>query len=123
MTALDAKFRALATKLITKNGKSVTFASVTAGEYNPSISEVTNTSISATVKAIVEDYDLHSSGAGFSSGLIFSGDKKFSIAAAGITKPKPGDKITLDGVFYSVMRVTEVWSGEQICLFECQARA
>lgn len=123
MTSLDTKFRKLATDLIAKNGKSVTYTSITAGGYNPASGSSGSTAIAVTVKVLVEDYSLHSSGAGFSTGLILSGDKKFSIAAVGLTKPKPGDTITLDGVIFIIVRVTETWSGELISIFECQARA
>lgn len=122
MTVLDIRFRKLSTDLIDRYGKSVTLTNVTTGSYNTATSSITNTTSDTTVKALVEDYSLHSSGAGFDSGLILSGDKKFSIAAAGITTPKPGDSITLDSVLWKVVRVTEVWSGEQIAMYELQAR-
>ena len=119
---LDAKMRPLATKLVAKNGKSVTLTSITVGAYDPATGAATPTSTPATVKAVVSDYSTRRDGAGFTAGLILSGDKKFSIAAEGITKPKPGDTITLDGVVYAVVRVTETWSGELVALFDIQAR-
>lgn len=123
MTALDTKFRALATRLIDKNGKSVTFTSVKGLVYDTETRIAHNASHPVTVKALVEDYSLIGSGTTFQEGLVSGGDKKFSLAAAELTvKPKPGDSITLDTVVWNIVRVTEIWSGEQISLFECQAR-
>lgn len=123
MTALDTRFRSLATKLINKYGKSITLTSVTTGTYNPATGSVTNTTSSATVKAIVEDYSYQDSGSGFTEGLIKVGDKKFTVAAIDLSSaPKPGDTITLGSSTYSVIRVIETWSGEQIASYEIQGR-
>lgn len=123
MTALDKKFRKLATNLIDKYGKSVTLTSVTNGAYNPATGTSAKTTATSTVKAIVEDYSLHSSGVRFQTGLIKAGDKKVTIAALGIiTKPKPSDTITIDTVAWNIVRVVETWSGEQIAVYECQLR-
>jgi len=122
MTVLDAKFRALSDKLIDKYGKSVTLTSVTNGAYNPATGTSAKTTATSTVKAIVEDYSLHSSGVGFQTGLIKAGDKKVTIAALGITKPKPSDTVTIDAVVWNIVRVVETWSGEQIAVYECQLR-
>ena len=122
MTALDTKFRALSNRLIDKYGKSVTLTSVTNGAYNPATGTSAKTTATSTVKAIVEDYNLHSSGVGFQTGLIKAGDKKVTIAALGITKPKPSDTITIDTVAWNIVRVVETWSGEQIAVYECQLR-
>lgn len=122
MTALDTKFRALSNRLIDKYGKSVTLTSVTNGAYNPATGTSAKTTATSTVKAIVEDYSLHSSGVGFQTGLIKAGDKKVTIAALGITKPKPSDTVTIDAVVWNIVRVVETWSGEQIAVYECQLR-
>ena len=121
MTALDTRFRSLATKIINKYGKSITLTSVTTGTYNPATGSVTNTTSSATVKAIVEDYSYQDSG--FTEGLIKVGDKKFTVAAIDLSSaPKPGDTITLGSSTYSVIRVIETWSGEQIASYEIHGR-
>ena len=82
MTQLDTLFRGLATNLIEQFGKEVTFTSIGGVVYDPDTLTSHNSSVAVTVKAIVEDYSLHSSGMGFQTGLILSGDKKFSVAAA-----------------------------------------
>lgn len=123
MTALDNKFRPLATKLIAKYGKSVTHTSVSAGTYNTATGEAANTDSASTIKSIIEDYGSLKDSSGFESGHILAGDKKFTIAAQSFTTaPKEADKITVDGVVYSVVRVIETWSGEQIAAYEIQGR-
>jgi len=118
MTKLDTRFRALATRLINKYGKSITLTSVTTGSYNPATGSVTNTTSAASVKALVEDYKT-----GFADGLVKIGDKKFTVAAIDLSSsPKPGDTITLGSATYSVIRVIETWSGEQIASYELQGR-
>lgn len=120
MTALDTRFRSLATRLIDKNGKAVTFTVTGTSEYYPSLGIAEKSSTDYAVKAIVID---HSQAAVFQSGgLVLAGDKQFTLAAAGITKPKPGDTITLNSVIYPIVRVVETWSGEEIAVYECQAR-
>jgi len=123
MTVFDTKFRALALKQIAKYGKEVTIKIITAGEYDPAIGAVGSSSSNQTVKAIVEDYSLISSGEGFSSGMIIAGDKKFTVAASGITKPKPGDTVTLNSIVYQIVRIVETWSGEQVAMYEIQGRS
>ena len=120
MTALDKRFRKLATLKIAKYGASVTFRSVTSGQYDPLTGSSNNTITDIDTKALVEGFEPDEI-----VGLILASDKKFSIAAAGIPKPKPGDKIILEEIAYVIQKdgVKEVWSGEQICLFEVQGRA
>src|SRR5690242_4225934 len=105
MTALDNKLRKVATKVIAKYGSPITLKSITAGSYNPSTGSSSTTTTSTVSKAAVENYKARE----FVEGLILMGDKKFTIAAAGITKPKPGDKIMLSGRDYSVISVAEIW--------------
>lgn len=119
MTALDKTLGKVATKVIAKYGSPITFKSITTGSYNPSTGSSATTTTSTVTKAVVEDYNPRE----FVDGLILMGDKKFTVAAAGITKPKPGDKIMLNGKDYAVIRVSEIWSGEEIAAFEVQGRA
>lgn len=119
MTALDRKFRSLATRLIAKNGKGVTYTSISNGSYNAADGSVTNTETPITVKAIIEDLGSQS---GKESWQIQAGDKKFTIAAESLQNPKRGDKITLNSVVYGVENIRETWSGEQIAMYEIHGR-
>lgn len=123
MTKLDDRFRPLATNLIAKYGKSVTYTSVSSGSYNTATGEAANTESTSTIKAIVEDYGSLKQSSGFESGHILAGDKKFTIAAQSFSSsPKETDKITVDGITYMAIRVIETWSGEQIASYEIQGR-
>lgn len=125
MTALDITARNLAKKLINKSGKSLQIEFMGDRDYNPSTGSTTgDPSTIKTVKMVIADFDLQDSGAGFASGLIVAGDKNFSIAAADIPGlvPKSGDKITLNGDIWTIERVRETWSGEQIAKYDCQGR-
>lgn len=118
MTQLDTLFRGLATNLIGQFGKEVTFTSIGGVVYDPDTLTSHNSSVAVTVKAIIEDYKPREYG----TGLILVGDKKLSVAAAGLTKPKPGDTVTLDSDTWSVISVNEEWSGEQISMYSIQIR-
>lgn len=125
MTNLDDKFRPLAASLIAKFGKSITLTGAASDPvYDPSTGGVTaGTPSTQIVKALIEDYSLHSVGAAFSSGLILTGDKKISIAARGlIVSPTPGFMVTLNGVVWNVVNVQETWSGEQVAMYALQVR-
>lgn len=118
MTALDEKFRPLATRLIAKFGSAITYTTVTAGTYSTSTSEVTNTEASVSTYATIAAADETS----FKGGTILTGDKKFTIPAEALTAPKAGDKITLSGIIHAVIDVREIWSGEQIAAYVIQGR-
>lgn len=118
MTQFDTLFGGLATDLIGQYGKDVTFTSIGGVVFDPETLTSHNSSVPVTVKVIVEDYKPRE----FGTGLILVGDKKFSVASAGLTKPKPGDTITLESSIWSVISVNEIWSGEEIAMYEIQAR-
>lgn len=118
MTALDSKFRPLATRLIAKFGAAITYTSVTVGMYNESTGESINTESSVSTYATISAADATS----FEGGTILSGDKKFTIPAEALTAPKAGDKITFGGIIHAVIDVREIWSGEQIAAYVIQGR-
>lgn len=123
-TVLDKIARPLANKMIAQFGALVTITKVTPGAYDPNTSAATPTEVAETVRALVEDYNLVDSGAGFAAGLITFGDKKITVAATAITfEPTAGDKITYNSEVFTVMRVLKTYSGEQVAIYEIQARA
>lgn len=116
---LDATARPLALKLINKYGATITYTTVTAGSYNPATSTATPSEASASVKAVVETY----SGVTFFSNLITAGDKKLTVPASSFAaEPKPGDKITLDSLVYTVIAVKQIFSGALAAIYEIAAR-
>lgn len=118
MTALDQKFRPLATRLIAKYGAAITYTTVTVGTYNTSTGETTNTESAVSTYATIAAADATS----FEGGTILAGDKKFTIPAEALTAPKAGDKITLGGIIHAVIDVREIWAGEQMAEYVIQGR-
>lgn len=117
MTALDKKFLPLSKSLIGRFGKTITIAH-SVFVYDPATGGSVESITSFAIKAIIEDYK----GTDFASGLIQQGDKKITIPAVGIEKPKPGYTMTFDSMTFQVVRVTETWSGEQVAVYEIQVR-
>lgn len=120
MTTLDDKLRPLASRLIDKFGKSVTITYNTPGAYDPDTRTATVSASAVTANATIEDY-----GAGemfASNGLIVMGDKKLTFAAADVTRPEPGDTVTIDSVVWSIISVFETWSGALVATYKVQAR-
>ena len=116
---LDATARPLALKLIEKFGATITYTVVTAGAYDPATSTATPTTANLTVKAVVETF----SGTVFFSDLIVAGDKKLTVPASSFSaEPKPGDKVTLDAVVYTVIACKPIFSGALAAVYEIAAR-
>lgn len=116
---LDATARKLATKMIGQFGKSITLTTVTAGAYNPATGLAGQTTADASVKAIVEEYK----GFDIANDLAKAGDKKVTVSAADLaSRPSPVDRLTIDGVVYTIMQVKAISSGELDALYEIQGR-
>lgn len=122
MTALDTRFRRLAADKIAQYGMLVTLKVNTAAAYDPATGASVQTTKSSAAYALISDYSLQNSGAGFAAGLILSGDKKFIIAALDNSQLKPGDGIVLNNETYVIIIVRETWSGEQVSMYEAQGR-
>lgn len=123
MTELDNELGPLALELIEEFGKLVQYTKVSEGEYDPETGSATPSGEPVDVKAIVEDYDLQGSGAGFAAGLIETGDKKLTLAGASFDEePTPSDIFGIDGEDFTILNVKNVYSGELVALYVCQAR-
>lgn len=122
-TVLDKIARPIAKSLIQQFGASVNFTQVEQGEYDPSQSEAPVVERTYIIKALVEDYNLVDSGAGFAGGLIEFGDKKITIAATSLPfTPTAGDKVEAVNQTFTIIRITTIYSGEQPALYEMQGR-
>jgi hypothetical protein len=120
---LDITARALALRLIAKNGKSITYIDVIDGVYDPATGSAAPTETSYQLKGIVEDYSYRSAGAGFAAGLVREGDKHITIAASGLVfTPQAGDRVTVDGTTYAALNVKAVYSGELVAIYEVHGR-
>ncbi len=123
MTELDAELPGLALELIAEFGKVVVYSVVSAGVYNVATGDILPGEVNSTIKVIVEDYNLQSSGQAFASGLIESGDKKLTVAAQSFAAlPTTEDKFVVDGVTYRVVNVKITYSGELPAIYELQGR-
>lgn len=122
MTALDTKFRALATKLIDKYGKAATYTTVTSttGAYDPLTgTDTTTVETDTAIKVFISSF----SGNDYADGLIKRSDKKLLISGEDLTNPELGDKVTIDSTVYQIIPpAIETWSGEQIAMYTLQAR-
>jgi hypothetical protein len=116
--ALDAVARKVSSQLITKFGATITLTRVTEGVYDPSTGSTTNTETSETIIGVVDEYKSYD----FVNGLAVAGDKKIICAASDVAKPNLADKLTVQGIVYSILNVTETVSGEQDALYTLQAR-
>jgi hypothetical protein len=124
MTELDATIGPLASGLIDQYGKNILFGTVTSGEYDTITGSTTEVINMRSIKAIVEDYSLQGSGAAFASGLIETGDKKLTIAAASFPDgpPTPEDYCEIDNTRFKALNIKATYSGELVALYEIQVR-
>lgn len=124
MTELDNELPELVLELIAEFGTDVTYSHVEGSEYDPETSSTAFTVSSFDTKALVEDYNSQGSGQAFAAGLIKSGDKKFSMAAAAFDKePSPGDRVTFNGSIFNVVNIKATYSGQLPALYEIQGRS
>lgn len=119
LTALDITLRPLASSLMERFGKTVTYTKQTPGTYNTATGEAVPSETPTEIKAVLEE----ARGAQFAENLVQAGDKKISAAAEAFAEaPKPGDGFTVDGRRYSVIQVRTTYSGELPALYEILAR-
>lgn len=112
---------ALVSEVITSEGlgASVVLTTVTAGTYDPATGAATPSTSTATVTAIIEEYD----GAELMAGLGAAGDKRISVPAAQLSAaPKPSDKVTVSAITYAVVSVRTEEAGGVAILYVLQCR-
>lgn len=118
MTAIDKIAKTQASKAIKKYGKSITLTRVTQGAYDPATGTRVLTSVDEFVSVVVEEYK----GYDFANGLAQQGDKKLTLAAFGVTVPTLSDKVTIDGIRFTIVQIQTIYSGNDACLYIIQAR-
>ena len=96
----------------------VTFRSVSAGSYNTTTGVITETNTDTTIKGVLEDINLREI-----NELIEATDKKIQIAAASLSStPTTKDKVIVDSVTYSIVRIeTNQFANEKLT-FVCYLR-
>ena len=111
MSRLDAKFTALATKLLNKYGADGTITLKASGKFNPVTGTRDATSDSSIVKKIVPP----------SINLMPTSDIRAKDSLQTFVTPvdlptdlKTFDKLTFKGVSYNIIEATRIYSGEQV---------
>lgn len=119
----DATMAATALRLINKRGKTLVYSRITQGAYDPATGSASTTTTTATIKALVQDFNRASDGLAFMAGLIQEGDKRITIAAQSLPyQPLPGDRVTFDTSTMSVQSVKATFAGELAATFELRVR-
>jgi hypothetical protein len=121
MTELDEELIPLVKEIIDEFGKEVEYAHEVTGEYDPETGTAPVDPLTKRFK-VAPPEDLK--GQYFNGdSLVLAGDKKLTSAAADYDDPpKPGDEFTFDSVTWEVIAKREVFSGDEVCLYEFQVR-
>lgn len=115
---LDATFRPLATKLLTKLGRTATYIKVTEGTYDPTTGIITNTEASSAIHT----YQSSPNDSQLASGQYLSSNAIFLLSAEELGfVPSANDKITA-GTTWTIDRVRKHSSGQYDALYECVGR-
>ena len=123
MTSLYDRAKALASRLIQKNGATLTLSVKTAGAYDPDSGTIGETVANYSGYAIRTNYDANE----VDGTLVRQDDVKLIVSPvktdeSDMVQPKPSDAMTFDGMVYQVISV-KPWNYAGIaCGFEVQAR-
>jgi len=120
-TALDTKMLAKAIKIINKLGKTVIFTMYPAASYDATTGKTTQGDSVSYSKKVIPPYDVELK---YVDGdLIKVGDMLSGVAASGIEfTPANGAMVTIDSQVWEIVRVSPVYSGEQVALYLLQLR-
>jgi len=96
----------------------ITFRSVAAGSYNTTTGVISETNTDTSIRGVLEDINLREV-----NELIEATDKKIQIAAASLSStPTTKDKVIVDSVTYSIIRIeTNQFANEKLT-FLCYLR-
>lgn len=120
---LTEELAQVALDAIDEFGAHVGFVPAEESTYDPSQSKtIRKPSVAVPAKALVEDYSLNNS---FVTGLIKSGDKKFTMAGKALAnvKVEAGSKVLFGTSRYTVLNVKAYYLGATPILFEIQGRS
>lgn len=122
MTELDEEMLPLAAELIDEYGKTVSFIEKANGGYNPSLGKADLTLADpVNKKAIIGNFSNFS--IDNSGGRILATDIKLIIAGAHFeNEPSQKSVFIVDGKPLSVVKSTSFYSGDEIAIYEIQAR-
>jgi hypothetical protein len=116
---LSGPLRKVASKVIAKFGGEVTINRVTAGVYNPTTGTASETVAGTVVRGVMEDVSVREV-----NGLIQSGDKRLTVAAADVAAvPSTADRVLIGGITHQVIRVTTIEQDNEPITHELILRA
>lgn len=117
--ALADSLRKVANKAITKFGGDVTIRFVTAGAYNATTGQATETESDTATKGVVENV-----GEREVDELIKTNDKRLTVAASSLsTAPSTKDRVVINSVVYQIIRVNTVEQDNKAITYELILRA
>jgi hypothetical protein len=111
--------RKVASKLMAKFGGVATIRRVQTGVYNAVSGTVTENTTDTPVRGVLEDVNQREV-----SGLVQSGDKRLTIAAADLlTPPTIADKVLVSGIVHQVISLKTVEQDNTAITYELILRA
>jgi len=96
----------------------ITFRSISAGSYNTTTGVIAETNTDTSIRGVLEDINLREV-----NELVEANDKKIQIAAASLSStPTTKDKIIVDSVTYSIIRIETNQLANEKLTFVCYLR-
>ena len=129
MTAFEDRTAATALRQIAKYGKTISIQRQGEKTYDETTLKYTeaDTPAADVIKALVKDFDATT--AARLGARVQSGDKIFTVAASGLTKPDLGASVTVDGETLAIVPKTDgglevmtVYAGEIAVLYRIHGR-
>jgi hypothetical protein len=115
---LDARARATALKLLTKNGQVIALTQITSGAYDPATGSVAITETVHTGVGVALNYSQDM----IDGTTILQSDQRVYLNPQLGATPKAGDKLTFSGVVHSVIASRPLAPAGTVLLHEVQAR-
>lgn len=116
--SIGSTLRNVSEQLVRQFGALSTYEAVTPGVYNPSLGTNPETTVSTSLRVLLDQY----SNAEF-GGHILLGDIKGHLAAKSLaTDPEPGDRLAVKGRTYRVVNADAVFAQEDLVLWTLQLR-
>lgn len=119
MSAIDARARAAAFKLLKKSGQAMTLTQTITGEYDPATGLVAITETAHTGVGVALNYSQDM----IDGTTILQSDQRVFLNPQLSGTPKAGDKLTFSGVVHSVIASRPLKPSGTVLLHEVQARA
>jgi hypothetical protein len=96
----------------------ITFRSISVGSYNTTTGVIAETNTDTSIRGVLEDINLREV-----NELVEANDKKIQIAAASLSStPTTKDKIIVDSVTYSIIRIETNQLANEKLTFVCYLR-